>query len=330
MAPRPNRLFVIVRTAVLLLGGLLALSARGEDKFTLAVIPDSQQEVLKEGDERLKNRMQWLADNKEALNLKMALHVGDMLNWDTPDHIQYKRASEAVTVLDKAGIPFAFTLGNHDTAATKEGGSAAPGNTNTNLRTTTTYDSFFPTTRFKALESTYEPGKIANACHAFKAGGLDWLVINMELWPRAGAVDWAKGVIEKHPNHNIIILTHSFLNGKGAIEQTKGGYGDNSPQYMFDNMLKPYPNVRLVFSGHTGSHAERKDQGANGNTIYQFVQCYHDNVANPVRLFEIDTKNGTIKSRVYTPSTDKEKTDGSTLTITDVKWVEAKAQADVK
>jgi hypothetical protein len=232
-------------------------NVRGEDKFTLAVIPDSQQEVLRSDDDRLAKRMEWLAANREALNLKMVLHVGDLLNWDTPDHIQYERASAAMAVLDKAAIPYVTALGNHDTAATTNGGSAAPGKVNTNLRNTSTYNTYFPLARFKALGGMYEPGRIDNAWHTFSAGGLDWLVLNLDLWARTGAVAWARTVLQEHTNHNVIVLTHSHLNGRGAIEQTKGGYGDNSPQYVFDQLLKECANVQMVFSGHVGSHGYR-------------------------------------------------------------------------
>jgi hypothetical protein len=310
----------------LLLVSLSILCVRGEDQFTLAVIPDSQQQVLRPDDDRLQKSLEWLVANRQSLNLKMVLHVGDLLNWDTPDHAQYERASAAMTVLDRATLPYAMALGNHDTAATKVGGSAAPGNVNANLRNTATCNHYFPLARFKALGGVYQTGKIDNAYHTFTAGGLDWLVLNLELWARAGAVDWAKTVLEQHPNHNVIVLTHSYLNARNGIEQTKGGYGDNSPQYVFDHLLKEQANVRLVFSGHVGSHGYRKDVGAHGNTFYQFLQSYHDNLANPIRLFEINTKQGTIKTRVYCPSTGKDKNDGSTLRLTDVDWVPAGSQ----
>ena len=67
------------------------LAAYAGDKFTIAVIPDSQQEVLREGDTRLSDRLKWLVRNRKDLNLKLVLHVGDLMNWDTPDHIQHAR-----------------------------------------------------------------------------------------------------------------------------------------------------------------------------------------------------------------------------------------------
>lgn len=306
--------------AAMLIGSLASPAAFGADKFTIAVVPDTQQETVRDTG-RFEGRMQWLAENRGALNLRFVLHVGDMANWDTPDHDQFVRASAGLEILDKAQIPYAIALGNHDTAAVKEGGSAAPGNTNTNLRITTTYNTYFPTTRFPRLGGTFQEGKMDNAFQTFEAGGLNWLVINLELWPRTEVVEWAKRVVQDHPRHNVIVVTHAYLTHRSTLQQNNGGYGDNSPQYVFDNLLKLYPNIRLVFSGHTGSHGYRTDQGANGNTIYQFLQCYHDNATNPTRLLEIDPDNGTMKSRVHCPSTGEDKGDGSSFTVTGVQWV---------
>jgi hypothetical protein len=312
----------------LLLGCLLPLpalstraAAAAEDTFTLAIVPDTQQEVLKPEDRRLKDRFQWLVDHRSELNLKMMMQTGDFMNWDTPDHIQYQRASAALEVLDRAGLPYALAIGNHDTAATKVGGSAAPGNVNTNLRNTSTFNRYFPVTRQKGLQGFYEPGKVDNAYQTFTAGGLDWLVINLELWPRRGPVYWARSVVEKYPHHNIIVVTHSYLTAASKIEQRNGGYGDNSPQYVFDKLMSPYPNVRLVFSGHVGSHGYRTDRGVQGNTVYSFLGTYHSNTDNPVRLLTIDTKKGTMTTHVFCPSTGKNKDEGSAFTVTDVQWV---------
>lgn len=325
------------RAICVLLASWLAGSpsgASGEDSFTIAVAPDLQQEVLDGNDTRLANRFRWLVDNRQELNLKCMLQVGDFMNWDTPDHIQYERASAAVKILDEAGLPFVFAIGNHDTQATggtpeKPGGSARPGNTHDNQRDTAIYNRYFPLARFTMLGGVYEPGKIDNAWHTFQAGGLDWLVINLELWPRRGAVEWAKTIVEQHPSHNVVLLTHSFLRptrGGAQIEQTNGGYGDNSPQFVFDELVKPYPNFRLVFCGHAGVHGYRLDRGEHGNAVYQFMQTYHDSATNPVRLFTIDTKEGSLKSRVFCPSIGKDKDDGSTLEIKGVEWVRPAAE----
>ena len=193
-------------------------AAGAEDTFTLAVLPDVQQETA---GPRLQNRLQWLADHRAELNLAMVLQCGDLMNFNADP--QYAHQSEALKVLDNAGIPYATTIGNHDTAAVKvDGGSAAPGNVNANLRNTAKYNAYFPVARYKRLAGTYEPGKIDNSYHTFTAGGLNWLVLILELWPRTGAVDWAKTVVAAHPDCNVILLTHAYLNKDGTIQKSRG------------------------------------------------------------------------------------------------------------
>ena len=318
-------LFIVITVGLFLLPAHFARAA-DSDTFTLAICPDLQQEVLKDDDTRLANRFEWLLDQRKKLNLKIVMQTGDFMNWDTPTHDQYERASKAVTLLDKAKLPYALAIGNHDSAATKMGGSAAPGNTHDNQRNTSTFNHYFPVARQKGLEGFYEPGKADNAYQTFKAGGLNWLVLNMELWPRAGVVTWAKSVADAHPTYNVIMITHSYLTGDGKIEQRNGGYGDTSPQYIFDNFISLCPNVRLVFSGHVGQYGYRTDKGKEGNTIYSFLTTYHSNIDNPVRLLTIDTKKGTMTTYVFTPSNKKIKDTGSAFTVTDVQWVPANAK----
>lgn len=281
-----RNLIRVLSFVVLLTGGLPGPHVRGE-VFTLAVLPDVQQEAA--AGTRFQERLQWLADNR-------------------------------------AGIPYATAIGNHDTAAVLEnGGSAAPGNVNLNLRNTEKYNRYFPLTRYTRLAGTYEPGKIDNACHTFTAGGLDWLVLNLELWARTGAVDWARKVIADHPHHNVIILTHAHMNKDGTIQQDNGGYGDNSAQVVFDRVIKPFANVRLVFCGHAGVQAYRTDTGTQGNPIHEFLLCYHDRETNPTGLVAIDTQKGTLTLRVYCPSLNRDKNDGSARTLTGIPWVQPAA-----
>ena len=299
---------------------LYAAPTTVDTKFTIAVIPDTQNEVVSSST-LIDHRMQWLVDNRASLDLRFVMQTGDLMNWDTPDHIQYERASNALRKLDTARIPYALAIGNHDTAATCPGGSACPGNVNANLRNTTTFNTYFPVSRFQNLRGVYETGKCDNAYHTFTAGGLNWLVINVELWARTGAVDWVRNVLSQHPRHNAIIITHSHQNSSGGIEQSNGGYGNNSPQYVFDNALKLYPNVRFIFSGHVGSHGYSTVTGSQGNRIYQILTTYHDASTNPTRLIEIDTAANTFSTRVYSPYTNAEKADGSKFSVSNVSWV---------
>ncbi|MCD6049166.1 MAG: metallophosphoesterase, partial [Verrucomicrobia bacterium] len=270
------------------------------------------------------SQLNWIAANKTALNIPFVLHVGDLVNWDTADHIQYQVASNGFRTLDNAGIPYAIAVGNHDTAAVGVGGSAAPGDVHANLRITTTFNNYFPVSRFTAQQGRYEAGKSDNSYHTFQKGGLDWMVITLEFCARQAPVDWAKSVVAAHPNHNVIIVTHYHLNGNGTISTSNAGYGDLSPQNIYNQFVSQYSNVRLVFSGHVDSSAWRNDAGVNGNRIYQILNDYQttDLGGGYLRLLEIDTTAGTMSARMYSPYYNITKTDFSAFSFTGVSFVQ--------
>jgi hypothetical protein len=273
--------------------------ADADGKFTMAVIPDTQQEVGT--DTRFVNRTQWLVDNKNALDLRYVNHTGDVVNWDTPNHEQYAVASKAMKVLDDNKIQNSLTIGNHDTAAVGVGGSAAdPKNTRTLVRNTTTFNSYFSPSRYPGI-TTFEAGKVDNAYQTFNAADKKWLVLTLELWPRTEVVDWAKTVVAAHPDYNVIVSTHSYLNGDGSIDQS-ASYGSNSAQYVYDNLVKQYPNIKVVLSGHVGEAGYREDVGVNGNKIVSYLGTFHSNTTNPVRTLEFDTKTGSLTTHFYGPS----------------------------
>ena len=103
----------------------------------------------------------------------------------------------------------------------------------------------------------------------------------------------------------MIVQTHAYLESNGSISQSQGGYGSTSPQFLYDNLIKQYPNIKLVLSGHVGDAAIRTDTGVNGNKIVSMLQTFHS-VTNPVRIVEIDTSAGTMTSEIYAPGTNTE------------------------
>lgn len=285
--------------------------------FTVAVYPDTQQEVS--SDLRFRNRADYLVANRRSLDLRYVTHVGDVVNWDTPDHAQYEVARRALVPLEQAGIPYSLTIGNHDTQATGPGGSARdPQRTRELQRDSTTFNAYLNRQTLN-LEGAYEPGKVDNTVHAFTAGGVAWMVLNLELWPRPGAVQWAQRVVEAHPKHNVIIVTHSYLTSGGAI-YTGADYGDTPPSQLATQLVKRYANVRLVLSGHVGTYAHRVDTGVHGNRIDSFGTNWTSNTTNRMRLITVDTKARTLKTWVYAPYTD-ESFPEATVDLRGLTWV---------
>lgn len=287
-----------------------AVANQADPRFSIAVIPDTQNEAQAPrsngtrnlGDLRFRQRAQWLASQRHHINLEFVTHIGDVVNWGERDEHQYQVASDGIRPLEDAGIPYSLAVGNHDTRAVCAGGSACPGESaSVNVRLTPLFNEYF-NGRFDAQAGQYETGKVDNSYSLFEAGGLKWMVLTLELWPRQGAINWAKGVVAAHPDHNVIVVTHSYLDANGNIWTSNGGYGSTSPRHLFDTFIRVYPNIRMVFSGHTGQAASRLDTGVNGNRIASFLQAFHSNT-NPVRIVEIDTAEGSLATYVHAPGT---------------------------
>lgn len=302
------------RAAFLLLFLLLGAPAAFAGKFTLAVLPDTQHEV-ESSPPMFQSQMTWLAKHKPAFPI--VLHVGDVIECDTPDHAMWKTASAGFKLLDDAGVPYAMAVGNHDNDWVP-----GVGDKRAWLRKTDRFNAFFPPGRFTAQRGRFEEGKSDNAWHLFQEADSQWLVLALELWPRREVVDWAKKVIGEHPRHNVIVITHSHLLSSGEI-QAWGAYGDLSPLQVFRELYAQYPNVLLVLSGHVGLSARRADKGAHGNTVYQILQDYQneDHGGGYIRLLEIDTAAGTISARMYSPYYDVTRDDDSRFIFTGVKFL---------
>ncbi len=259
-------------------------------------MPDTQNETYA-GDERMPKRVEWLLANRQDLDLRWVLHSGDVHNWDTPDHGLFSAMSGWLRPITDAGLPMILTVGNHDTAAVCPGGSACPGqDAKLAVRDTSTWNSYYPPARF-GLEGVFEPGKSDNGWRTFSAGGKDWLVLTVELWPRTAVIDWASHVVADHPHHNVIVLTHSFLDADGQLSTSSGGYGANSPATLW-NALDDYPNVVMTFSGHVGQAANTSLTAPDGHRVATFLQAFHDASLNPTRIVTVDTAAGTISTRI--------------------------------
>lgn len=321
-----------MKISLILLTLIICQSARAE-KFMIPVLPDTQCEV-KAVPAMLTSQLKWIAANKTAQKIEFVIGVGDTVDWDTPDHRMWITASKEFKALDEAKIPYVLAVGNHDTAAvgggrivngkrTPIGGGAAPGDVHANVRNTTQFNHYFPPDRFIAQQGRYEEGKSDNAWYTFNAGGVKWLVLTLELWARKAPVDWAKKVVAGHPDHNVIVVTHSHLNSDGTIMKSNGGYGDQSPQAVYDQFISQYPNVLMVLCGHVGTSAWRNDAGARGNRIYQLLQDYQgeNSGGGYIRLLEIDTTAGTIAARMYSPYLNQTRGDASTFSFSGVHFI---------
>lgn len=274
-----------------------------DPEFTIAVIPDSQNEVSSQARQSFEDRAGWLVANRASLDLRRVIHTGDVVSWDTPDHYQFVKAKTGFDKLNTANIPWNASVGNHDTAAVCPGGSACFGNpsypgsppASVGLRDTRTFNTYL---NRQSINGQFEAGKVDNSYGLFSAGGVQWMVLNLEAWPRTAVVNWAKGVVSANPKANVILSTHMFTDSAGNINGGTDGYGANSPHYVWANLVAPNSNITVVLSGHIGSQAVSTPVNNAGQSVLLLNGTWHKATA-VTRLLTINTAKGTIANSWY-------------------------------
>lgn len=292
-----------------------------DPEFVIPIFPDTQEAVSRR-EKMFKSQVNWIVKHKAELHIPIALHVGDMVNYDTTAH--WETASEIMQILDKGKVPYAIAVGNHDTEVMMPNSfNLAPGDPNTNLRKTYKFNNYFPISRFTTQVARYELNKSDNALYTFKAGGKKWIVVTLEYCARQGAARWADSILDVYADYNAIVLTHYHLTPEGNISTANGRYGDMKVINIFNDYLKKHSNLLLILSGHVCYSATRTDTGTNGNIIYSVLQDYQktDCGGGYLRLLRINTLTGTISGEIYSPYYNNTLV-GDGFSYTGVKFIE--------
>ena len=233
-------------------GWIKELAEPTDYAYSIAVVGDTQ--IACKG-QALKYIYRYIAQNAEAKKLKHVLGVGDITDGNT-DH-EWEHAVKQITRMDGV-VSYSLARGNHDGAAN--------------------FDTYFgeDSTYAKQYKENYL--STVNTAHEFTAGNRDYLVVVLDWYAKNDVLDWANDVIARHPNHNVIISTHAYLNVDGTTidgtddkDQQPLSLGYNSGQTMWEKLISKHPNITMVFSGHL--IAENHDivmtqqKGEHGNTV---------------------------------------------------------------
>ena len=296
--------------------------------WTLVVLPDTQRYTDPASDPKLeiyKRITQWIADNKQARNIKFVLHEGDITASNRRSHWQV--ASDAMAVLDKAGVPYSLVPGNHDHDQNDPHHHAPNRDTLMN--------DYFTVSRCQAMPTfggVFEPGRTENTYHLFSAGGKDYITVALEWGPRNEAVAWADKVLSQHADRTALIVTHAYTYSDGtrydwAAKRLTQDYNPHHPAYGFSaphdgtedindgeqlwrKLVSKHKNVRMVFSGHVKwAGARQTAVGDHGQRVHEMVAAYHDPPQGWIRLLEFLPDGRTVQVKTYSPHLDRYMTD---------------------
>jgi hypothetical protein len=321
-----------IKYYIIIVAILQSLLISSQDSFEFIVLPDTQT-YMEEFPEVFMKQMQWIAQQDNRFSF--VLHEGDITQNNSEK--EWEIAREGFALID-GKIPYNLSLGNHDMGS--EAGKFA------DIRNTKLANNFFDHKDYvKQSKSiaTFPKDSIDNNCAEYHLLNEKWIVFSLEFGPRNKVIDWASALIKKHPDHNVIFNTHSYMYNDNTLQggddwylPQKYGIGKDTGENavndggdLWEKLIKKHKNIVMVFSGHilgagVGQLVSKNDFGTN---VYQMLANYQKNVkgvekgdSGYLRIIKVDKKSKSISVKTYSPWLDNFRTEPDhEFTFSDVK-----------
>lgn len=247
----------------------------------------------------LQHTMDWLFSQKQyGYSIDCILQVGDVTNNNAP--VQWERFKN-VTEPVANEILYVACTGNHDYDWEES---------NINNRTSTRINDYalFPLTKANIIAS-FEPGKIENVVVSLTIHDEPYDLIVLEFGPRTEVLKWANDYVSSRPNRKFILMTHEFLTGKG-VRIVSGSYAEiqlknttaNSPEQVWQQLVKDNDNIVCVLCGHNGFSAKLFSKNSAGREVPQilFNLQYQANGGDGwVQLWEFPEQGDSVTVSIY-------------------------------
>jgi hypothetical protein len=300
-------------------------------RITVAILPDTQYYTSCRYP-HFANQAQWLTRNAAALNLKAAVHLGDITESNVSAEWEFAR--NAIRPLLET-VPTFMATGNHDHG---ELGAAN--------RHWTQFAKYFlplaaPTQ--STLVATSVPGNHENAYYRVQLPHVTIGVMVFGWSPQSATVAWANDVLSRFSSDRVIFVTHAYLYsdstrydwvGQGARQEwNPNAYGssqDTSPQpddgsnaerprptaarrdvydgeRLWDSLISRHKGIFLTLNGHVLHQGTGRltSTGEHGNDVHQVLvnyQMLHQGGEGYLRLLEISPDGKQLSFRTYSPS----------------------------
>jgi len=296
---------------ILLIGASCAGPSSVADRapFTIVMLPDTQRYSETRPD-LFFAQTRWIKENRIKENIVFVTHVGDLVQNRSKKPSEWKNADEAMAVLDGV-VPYGVAIGNHDYDSddgVKKG-------------VATMYLQYFnPERRFKGRPGYggASPNGL-NSYHLLSAGGIDLIMLFLEVDAPDDALAWASSVLEKYPTRAVIVSIHTYMkhSGRDGGRETKREYrkDGNAGEHIWQEFIRCHPQVFMVLCGHVSRLCEywqtsRNDAGAPVIEMLADYQGRENGDDGWLRLIRFVPLSGEIQVRTYSPALNKFETDG--------------------
>ena len=304
------------------------------DPFTFAVLPDTQNYVITPTNNPIMTaQAQWFVANRDPLDIAFVAGVGDVVDNYT-SAAQWTRASDNLAIMDAGGVPNSVLPGNHDF----------------NLATGdfTMWNQYLPVSRYR--DATWNSPAASYGGYygqhqfgpdaadrqnmdnfaLFTAGGMDFILVNLELNPPDDVLAWAQRVLSAHPNRRAIVATHAYVNVTGAFsaQVQRTDVPGNSGAAIWQKLVQPNCNVFLVVNGHftdlLDGEANRTDLNACGRPVHGALSDYQGRPNGGdgwLRYYTFTPAANEIRATTYSPTLNAYETDADSSFVLAVRHV---------
>lgn len=126
-------------------------------------------------------------------------------------------------------VPYSILAGNHDVVASPEGRF-------------TSYLLYFGSERFQKQSDQLWYGEGEAGAQILNAGDQSYRMLSLSFDPDEEMIAWTNQVLSDYAGLPAILTTHNYLNKDGTRSETG--------QRLYDEVVAPNANVRLVLCGH--------------------------------------------------------------------------------
>ena len=308
---------------VVLGAAVLAGDAMVQDRFTIVLLPDTQYYSLRDPRTYFE-QTEWIAAKRDVLDVEFVVHLGDVTDKNGLDEsslawqAEWLPSHRAHLTLDAASIPYTITTGNHDYPWTDLE------DTDRRVRDASMFNWQFSPSRFQGTgwyKGHFSSGN-ENSYAFFEHDGLQFMVVSLEYAPRKDAMCWADSVLRQFPARRAIVATHCYQGSKGGLvgdcDQARYRMTGASPVAIWQELVRPNPNVFMVVSGHINGSAHRMrnrmtqdvvaDDASGPTTVHEILTDYQEepglNAAHLTALQRVmdNHGNGWLKTMEFRPA----------------------------
>ncbi|MCU1219788.1 MAG: metallophosphoesterase [Candidatus Angelobacter sp.] len=314
-----QRNFLLVLVLALFLPGFTRAqtptpSPTPADEFTIVALPDTQF-YSSLNPQIFAAQTQWIADHVQDHNIQLVVGLGDIVDGGG-DLTQWQNADAAVRLLS-GKVPYMMAIGNHDYDQNNPSGRTA---------STRNFNSFFGPARYAGAawyKGSFPAGSNENFYGVVNVNGRNYLIVVLEFAARDSALAWADGILKANQDKDAIIVTHMFtfvdntrISGCDPNSAASFGVGqDNNGEDMWWKLVRKYPNIHLVLSGHVvqgDGTGRRMDLGLGGNLVNQILADYQSDPLGGdgyLRIMRISPSLNRVSVTTYSPYLNSFKTD---------------------